>query len=74
MQKCHKAVHKILKTNFGKLTDDEAEILLKSHPEHILPQGNKMIHLLLNHKLWGFRDAEQTLESVLRKLRRAAAR
>lgn len=59
------------KTGSGILTVDEAKILLKSHPEYILPQDSRMIHLLQNHKLWEFRDAEQTLESVLRILRRA---
>ena len=72
MQKCHKAAHKNIKTGSGILTVDEAKILLKSHPEYILPQDSRMIHLLQNHKLWEFRDAEQTLESVLRILRRAA--
>ena len=71
MQKCHKAAHKNIKTGSGILTVDEAKILLKSHPEYILPQDSRMIHLLQNHKLWEFRDAEQTLESVLRILRRA---
>ena len=71
MQKCHKAAHKNIKTGSGILTVDEAKILLKSHPEYILPQDSRMIHLLQNHKLWELRDAEQTLESVLRILRRA---
>ena len=71
MQKCHKAAHKNIKTGSGILTVDEAKILLKSHPEYILPQDSRMIHLLQNHKLLEFRDAEQTLESVLRILRRA---
>lgn len=66
-----KAAHKNIKTGSGILTVDEAKILLKSHPEYILPQDSRMIHLLQNHKLWEFRDAEQTLESVLRILRRA---
>lgn len=73
MQIC-KNVTKLLtkyKTGSGILTVDEAKILLKSHPEYILPQDSRMIHLLQNHKLWEFRDAEQTLESVLRILRRA---
>ena len=74
MQKCHKAAHKNIKTGSGILTVDEAKILLKSHPEYILPQDSRMIHLLQNHKLWEFRDAEQTLESVLRILRRAVCR
>lgn len=71
MQKCHKAAHKNIKTGSGILTVDEAKILLKSHPEYILPQDSRKIHLLQNHKLLEFRDAEQTLESVLRILRRA---
>ena len=62
MQKCHKAAHKNIKTGSGILTVDEAKILLKSHPEYILPQDSRMIHLLQNHKLWEFRDAEQTLD------------
>ena len=64
MQKCHKAAHKNIKTGSGILTVDEAKILLKSHPEYILPQDSRMIHLLQNHKLWEFRDAEQTLELI----------
>ena len=71
MKKCHKSVHKSLKTGSGKLTVDEADILLKSLPEYILPRDNKMMYLLPNHKSWEFRDAEQTLESVLRIVRRA---
>lgn len=46
MQKCHKAAHKNIKTGSGILTVDEAKILLKSHPEYILPQDSRMIHLL----------------------------
>ena len=53
MQKCHKAAHKNIKTGSGILTVDEAKILLKSHPEYILPQDSRMIHLLQNHTTGG---------------------
>ena len=73
MQKCHKAAHKNIKTGSGILTVDEAKILLKSHPEYILPQDSRMIHLLQNHKLWEFRDAEQTLEYMDSQILRQTA-
>ena len=43
MQKCHKAAHKNIKTGSGILTVDEAKILLKSHPEYILPKDSRMM-------------------------------
>ena len=69
-QKYHIVVHKIDKIKLWKLTVDEAETVLMSHPEYILPPNSKKIHLLQNHKSWGYQDAELLLKFVLLILRR----